>query len=402
MPFFSFKEKEELSLLIDVGNGTLTVALTLFSKNKQPKFLNSIKMPFVIGEKPDADRLLENMYSLLDSGLSKLLKDGTPKDPSDGKVYRISRAMVAYSSPWFILKTKHLSLSQDVPFFITKSFLDDIASKEEKIFKEELNKNDPEMKGSFEVIEKSIVHTKINGYNLDYSIGKKTKTLDAFLCLSVVTKSIIEKTMDTIMKYTHIGRDKVLMHTFPLVSFSVIRDILGNDSDFVIFDVTSEVTDVTLVQNSVVTQTASIPSGRNFIIRAIVREFNVSFEIAESMLSMSKNAKMDEKTGDKMQEIIANTEKEWNIYLENALSELSSDISLPANVYMTADEDIADIYFSFLKMPKMDRTEVWRKNIKIVHVNGDFLKNLYEVAPTVKVDEFIALSAVFFEKIWNK
>ena len=69
--------------------------------------------------------------------------------------------------------------------------------------------------------------------------------------------------------------------------------------------------------------------------------------------------------GAKIEEIFADVEKEWSIYLENGLSDLSPQFILPGNVYLTCDSDVENIYTNFLKLSKTDETAMFRKNIEI-------------------------------------
>lgn len=401
MAFLSFlgNQKEEVVLLVDIGNGTITAAFAGFKKGSKPRFIHSTKTSFPIMESPESAELIVSMNTGLESVLSILTKEGLTSKSWGNIPKKISKALVTFSSPWFILNTKHLHLAQENMFVITKSFLDDVVSKEEKIFEQELIKTNPGIKpDSFEIIEKSVVHSKINGYTVESSLGKKTKVFDAFLCMSIVGKGALDNVRNTLLHHFHVPKEKILVHTFPLVSFSVVRDMYLEVFDFLLMDITSEVTDISLVQNGVITKLGSFPSGRNFLIRQIIKTFNASPEIAESTLHLYTDKKLDDENTRLMEEVLINTEKEWSIYLENSLTDLSADMSLPSHVYITADPDVTSIYNDFLKLQKTDATAYFRQNAQIVPIDTELLKNLYTLVPGTRVDPFIALLSIFYSK----
>lgn len=392
---FLSERNNEVSLLVDIGNGSITASLVLFLDNKKPKFLYTTKSSFVVLEKPNAAELVDSMNRILDETLNTLVKDGFGNKYWSNKSKMVSRALVCFSSPWFIPKIKHIQIQRDSAFVITNDFLEDILSKEEKVFREELKKD-------FEVIEKSIVNIKINGYVLDKTIGKRARNFDAFLSMSVVSGSFIRKIRSIISKHTHISENNITSHTFPLVSFSVARDVFSNNPDFVLMDVTGEVTDLTLVQNDTIVGTSTFPSGRNYIIRQISKQFNTSYELSESTLRLYIAKKLDEDSIEKIEKILIEIEKEWAIYFENALLELSPHMLLPSKFYITSETDVSDVYKDFMTLSKTDATATIRKNLQITHIDQNTLAGLFENDSTTQVNEFIAILAIFYNKVRNK
>lgn len=395
---FSHSEKEQVALLIDVGNSVVTSSLVAFDGENIPKFLCSYATPFVISERPDASRLIESLMATLDAQMTVMMKNCFNHKYWQGKRNKINSALVSFSSPWFVFKTKHILITNEKDFIISESFLNEVTNKEETLFKTELSNNTEDQ---FEIIEKSLIHTKINGYSLNSIIGKKTKNLEAFLCLSALDKGILERVFNTVSRYSHIPNQNILVHTFPLVSFAVVRDNFETSGEFIVMDVTGDVTDLTLVQNSVIMQTVSMPSGRNFLIRQICRTFDVSAEIAESMLHMFNTDRMEDDGKLKMEELLTLVEKEWAIYFENALLELSPTLSLPTNVYLMSESDVAKIYQEFLKLQKLDATSMFRKNIKVKIIDENALATFIENQSTSKIDEFSGVLALFYKKLIN-
>src|SRR3989344_5778713 len=384
---FSFfgKENEETILLLHIGSGSITGAFGLYSTDKKPKILQSLRLPLDTDGELDITDASGKINSVINDVLSGLAKH-SPK---------ISDALVVFSSPWFGSKTRQINLSEERPFFITREFLEDIALKEEDLFKKQLRESDIKP-DSLLVIEKSITHTKVNGYSLDVILGEKTKIFEAFLSLAVVSKTIAEKVLNLAFKHFRLKENEVIVHTFPLVVSSVIRSSFDRDSNFVFLNIGEEVTSATLVSDNVLIHTATFPSGKNFILKQIGTAFNVSKEIAESTLQLYILDKTDDSTKNIMDKILNDVEKEWSIYFENAMLELSPDMKLPPKLYLTADSDVAAIFNNFIKLAKTDATVTYRENVEVVHIDQNILSSLYEVGNPNLGGEILGLMAIFF------
>ena len=395
---FQKEEKEQVSLVIDVGNSTVTCALVVFDGEALPVFLYSATEAFVVGERPDGPRLVEALNTALEFQLALLNKEGFVHKYWHSKKRELTSAIISFSSPWFVLKTKHLVISNEKEFVVTEAFLDSVMEKEEDLFKKELSNNTNE---AFEVVQKNIIHTKINGYTLRNTLGKRAKNLDAFLCMSAMDRAVVERVFDTVLRHSHIPKEKIAVHTFPIVSFTILRDFFSAGGDFLIMDITGDMADITLVQDSVIVQSVSMPSGRNFILRQVSKTFDVSIEIAESMLHLYNAGKTDESQAQKMQELVALIEREWAIYFENALLELSTTLSLPANLYLMAESDVLHIYKEFITLQKIDTTSSFRKTVNVLAVDELAVSKFYKNDSTGRVSEFIAFVALFYKKVLN-
>lgn len=392
------KNKDETVLLVNIGNGSISIASALFSDNKI-HFLYTSRHSFVVLEKPDAKVLSDSALRTLEEALDCFSTKGFDHKYWDYKEKRVSKILIVLSSPWFIPKIKHIQISKDTPFLISENFMNDILKKEEAIFKEELVKDLENQNISYEVVERSIVNVKINGYILKKNIGKTTKNFDAFLRMSVVSTEYIKKIKDLVQRFTHIDEGDLIFHTFPLASFVVARDIFSNNSSFILLDTTAEVTDLSLVQNESIVAMASFPSGRNYIIRQIAKAFNTSFDLAESTLRLYIEKKLDDQGVKKIENVLVSIEREWAIYFENSLLELSPQLVLPYKFYMTSDSDVVEIYKRFLSLSKTDTTSSIRKKMELIYLSQETLSNFYENDSRFQINEFIAILAIFYSRI---
>jgi hypothetical protein len=222
------------------------------------------------------------------------------------------------------------------------------------------------------------------------------------LCMSLIPKSIEEKVLDSIQKNTHIQKDNIIAHSFPLVLFTVIRDHFMHSSSFVTMDITSELTSLTFVSGDTIVANTSFPLGRNYIIRKIAEKSEVSTEIAESSFKLYIAKKLDDSMYKSINDTVLDIEKEWSIYFEDALTSLSKDLALPKTIFITGEEDVYSLVSEFIKIEKTDKTDIYRKGAIIVELTDTTLSHLYKKDFVYESDDFIAIESVFYSKIINK
>jgi len=392
-----FGKREEISLLIDIGNGSIAGALASFSENGKPKILFNTRKAFDITDTQSNAKLVENTYTLLNDILKEIMKDKVIKSS------KISDALISFSSPWFVLETKNIHISNDKPFIITKIFIEDVKNKQEALFKKKFEGSTEKsfQSHSVKVLDKAIISSKLNGYTLKNNIGKKTKIFDASICLSAVSKIVANKVLSIISKQTGIDQDGIVMNSFPLISYTVVRDFFITDNNYLIMDITGETTDITMVIDGVLVKNISFPLGRNFIIRQIAKRLNVSAEISESMFHLYTLDKVNDEDKNIIYEVLGSVENEWSISFGDALSDLSPNMVLPSKVFLTADDDVAPFYSDCMRLPKTDTTVIFRKNVNIIHINKQIISHIYENDLRVKTDEFIGLLAIFYNQSKN-
>ncbi len=392
-------KKEEIVLLIDIGSGSIGGAFVLYAGNSVPQLIYGSRIPFISGGQTVSSHPNEDDIKILvDSVLLDLLNVGFNQDYFKHADKKVHGALITFSSPWFVSKNKKIHIDHDTEFVITPKFLDSIVESEEKVFTEEINKKNRE--NTYSIIEKSVVHVKINGYTITDALGKVTKNLDAFLSFGAVLRTVMTSVNDSIFQKLYIPREKIFFHSFPLIAFSVLRDIYPVDANYLFMDVSGESTEISLIEDNVIVQTLSFPSGRNFILRQIAHVCNVPLEIAESTLALYNLKKTDDETSALIDGILIDIEKEWSIYLESTLLELSATMTLPTKLYITVDADVAPYYKNFLAQEKTDETGNFRKNVSVVSIDQTSLTGLYKGKINIPEDECIGLLAIFYKKMY--
>lgn len=402
MSIFSFGKKESMSLLVNIGNGGISVALVGFAKNQLPKVIYSTSSEFK-SEKSETTRLPSDAIELLDSLIKNTFDNSYSNVNWKNKSKNISNVVLSFSSPWVISKSKVIHLSKEKPFIVSKKFIENIIYEEEKLYKKELREN-PDIGNSNEFItaDKSVVHAKINGYFIDNCIEMKTDNLDLFLYMSVITKNIEDSVNSVIAKHINISPDKVIVNSAVFGLFSVMRDIFPTDSNYLFMNIDSEITDLVHVENHTIEALTTFPFGENSIIRQIAKSSNQPFETAKSQFSMFITNKSDSSIVPETEIAFQNSEKEWAVYLEDALSALSSNNDiLPRRMYLFSKDDITPVFSDLLKQEKNDTTHNFRKNLDIIDIPDSLFSSYYEKFFAGGVDRQMSILVIFCNRIFN-
>jgi hypothetical protein len=387
---------QELGLLIGIGNGSISSGLALFEPEKEPHLLLVQTKPFTILEKPEPAQLLENLSLLLSANLQEILIRASTQKIIHKKGKNLSRILISFSAPWFISKLKEFKIEEKRAFMLSGGFLERITSKEKSIFEQELSQSKTNDAKKFSVIETSMVTTVVNGQEVPDAIDREANLFEGSIYLSAVEEGLEKKVLDIVERETHIPLKKVMAHTFPLISFSVIQNYLTKESSYIILDITGETTEITLIAKNTIAGTASFAFGRHSIIRYIAKSLNVSLEIAASNLNLFMLNKSNDAAITSIGGILVFAENEWNKYLDDALRSLSAGNTLPKKVYVTTTSDTAMIFLDFLKLGKTKASMNWRENLDVVYINEETFSSHLTITPGVLEDEFISILALFY------
>jgi hypothetical protein len=388
------KEEEHVIAVFDIGNGSIGCSFVQLSKHHLPHILYSHREPITFIPRISSERLLETMLKLLKSVSNTVHHEAWKKYHKS-----VRSAHCIFSSPWYICETRILTIEKDKSFTITQNLIDTIIKKEEDEFIKALHEGKYEkvFGSDIHLLEKKVIHTRLNGYAVDDSIGKRSRLLELTFFSSFMSDSIIKGVEKILHTYFHFKT--IEHHTYALASWCAIRDIFPAHKDFLFLDITSEITDVMLTEAGILSETISFPAGRSMILRKIVDELTVPPEVALSFLNLYNKKAVDKEFKEKMDDIIKSVQDLWYKSFIETLTNIRKYRLIPKKIFITADADSAPIFLDILKRNISTELNVPQDMFDVVFLG----KNLVE--PTVSsiddqhTDAFIALESTFLNKI---
>lgn len=388
MGFFSdSKNKEELVLVFDVGSSSIGGALFYTQKSGIPKIILSMREPIVLLQNIDTDQL----FSLTLKSLSVLTQK-----IYDKKMGAPSRVVCVLSSPWYASQTRIIKFEKNTPFVFTSKLADSLIEKEVGIFSSEHLSNYVHIGNKVLPIELKNMKMMLNGYNAPQPLNQKAKELEMTIFISMSSEQFLQKVEETIRKYYNVKNIK--FSSFAMASFALARDMLIKEDDFLLVDIGGEVTDVAMVKKDVLRESVSFPMGPNYLIRGLAQGLKCSLDESASILSMYKDGHANDATMTKIDPVIASLKSEWLKRFQESLANLSNDISIPANIFITVDQELAEFFSGVIKSEQFSQYTLTESKFKITFFGAKELHGAASFADTVTRDAFTILESIYINR----
>ncbi|MEK7614662.1 MAG: hypothetical protein AAB428_03285 [Patescibacteria group bacterium] len=388
MALYTFKKEKENTLLIfDIGNGSVGGALVRKIIDKEGvtslKITASERVEVPLKERVNFENLLKNISKATGVVAERL------SQKTETRNFLMAYAVLA--SPWHASRTKIITLKKDKPFVFTKKIQDEILAKEMAFFKNEISAKNSDTPHEFSAIESNIINISLNGYNTSAPFDKEVNEASLVIYLTVSQKRVLGAIDDKIK--TFFPRTDVSFHSFPLAYFVAIRDIFPQKNDFLTVDVSGEITDVSLARGGILIETHSFPLGRNFFFRRAALTTGKTLDQAMSLHAMFTENVLSKKDKDEFAKAISEAKAEWLWSFRKAIADLSGNLYTPGEIFLTADNDISNLFTSWISEEEFSQHSSHQKFNVISLLSGS--KNAGN-------DQFLDIIALFAQKFTEK
>lgn len=392
MGIFSKRQKEgKLVLVFDIGSSSVGVALFRKENTGVPKILYSLREPILLEENISSSRLLFLTIRSLKSVASKISTSGKGAP---------NEIHVVLSSPWFASQTRVTKLEKNTPFIFTTKLADSLLEKEMNLFKEEHIKKYEGSEGELQPIEFKNMKTVLNGYPSPNPLGQKAHELEMNVFISMSSRIVLEKIEEAVFKYFH--TKEIKFSSFLMTSFAVARDMFVNQDNFLLVNIGGEMTDISMIKKDTLNEAISFPLGRNFIIRGVAKGLNCSLNEAQSILSLYKDGHAEDEAHLRLDSFIGKLKKEWVNKFQLALANISTDISIPATIFITVDSYLTDFFSEIIKTEQFNQYTLTESKFRVVFLGIQALHGiaLFEEDITIR-DPFLIIESIYINRFLN-
>lgn len=312
---------------------------------------------------------------------------------------RPAKIFCTLSSLWNTAQTREVSLSSMKSILVTKKILNQLTNKEARIVQKE--QEEKYGKNSVIVIEKNNMEVKLNGYVTNMPYNKKADKISLSLYTSVGQVNFIENIVQSVKDIFH--TDNIEFHTLSFVSFSAIRDMFPQKEDFLICDVSAEVTDISIIQDNILSETVSIPFGRNFLLREVMEYLSMNEEEAISRIRLFFDDKLNKKFYIQMKTVLDKVEDKWKNKINELFSSLSKHAPFPSDIFLTAGDSVGEWFNKVLINQTFGGKEYNSEKftLSVFPLNVLFLRQFTSFEGVVVRDPFLMLEAIFIDKLLN-
>ena len=384
------KGKSELVAVFDIGSSSVGGALLEMNKSGAPKIIYSIREPILLEENINADRFLFLTLKSFDFVANKIatLGLGAPKN-----------FFCVLSSPWYASQIRTISLQKNTPFLFTSKFADTLIAKEVALFEEQHLVKNINVPNKTRIIELKNIETILNGYSTPEPIGQKAKELEMIIFVSIGGEQILLKMEEVVAKHFH-SKD-IKFSSFVLTSFAVVRDLFADKKDFLLVDISGEVTDISIVKNGILRGSVSYPLGHNFMIRGVASLLRSTLSNAKSFISLYKDGHAEASTVKKLDKILGKLRTEWLKSFQESLVGLSNDISIPSTVFVTADQDLADFFSETIKAEQFNQYTLTDSKFEVTFLSTAVLAGTVFFGENVARDPFLIIESIYINRLFH-
>ena len=378
------KEKDELALVFDIGSSSVGGALFWTQKSGIPKIIFSIREPIALEEELNIDRFLSLTLQSLGVVANKFHKAGlgAPK-----KIFCV------LSSPWYVSQTRKIRLEKNTPFTFTSKLADSLIQKEINIFEEERLADYVRNDSKVRVIEIKSIKTILNGYTTDQPLNQKTKEVEITVFISISPEQILDKMANVISQ--HFKHKDMEFSSFVITSLAVTQSVFTDQEDFLLVDIGGEMTDISMIKKNVLRESISFPIGPNFIIRGVASVLHCTLDEAKSLISLHKDGHMDYRTKQKLEPVISELKKYWLKKFQESLANLSNDISMPATIFVTVDQDLEDFFSETIQTEQFSQYTLTESKFKVTFLNPQALHGIAFFKENIIRDPFLIIESIY-------
>ncbi|MBK5215301.1 MAG: hypothetical protein JJE53_00625 [Candidatus Pacebacteria bacterium] len=382
---FSSQKKERVVAIFDIGSGSVGGALVKIPANNQgiPIIIKSVPNNEIKFSKDlNFNSLLKNMTSALYLTAHSLYlkKSGAPDE-----------IFCVMSSPWYLSETRIIKMTRDKPFLFNKRLADDLINKEITSFYEIYKNKYGNSEGSPEILDKNIMNVSLNGYKIIDPLGKRGKSLEISMFISLSPKLCLDSIRNTLSRVHH--HIDVNFSSFTVATYLAVRDKYINQDSYLLLDISGEITDVGIVSDGVLKAVLSFPFGKRTFYNQICSKLEIELRDAKELFKLYRSNSLSIDYRKKVEPVFKSIEKSWNESFYQCIASLPKTLMLPNTIFLTADNDIKNWFADVL------RNEVYIQPLKtnhkctVISIDGPEFLNMCGVKDGV-CDPFLMIEAI--------
>lgn len=389
MLFWGKKENSnsDIRLAIDLGSGSVGAVLShtrIKEGVQKTDILASARVPVFFKDDLNFDIYIKGMAGALQKVLTELhnLHLGTPRYIS-----------IFLRAPWYSAQVRHITSTRDKDFLVTHTLLSEMINKESALFESSANAKYQELHNTLEIIEEKTLSVELNGYPVNRPIGARVKSLALSFYISASPKMVLETIKESIRAvYPH---RKTTFHSYLLSLYVLLRDFIGKEEDFIFLDIGAEISELSIIKNGVLAQSATFPLGIHNVVRALMSQYGISFEEAYSKMRMYSEEVLTLDEQKKISDILKSVNERWVSEFSNGLTTLMKNGTVPSVLYLSTDEAISNWSKSVIENEVFHRYTATDRAFEVIPIETKLFTDHIRLGPNVTRDAFLAAEALY-------
>lgn len=383
---FGKHTNKKVFLTLDMSSASVGGALVALSDGNPPHILFCDRIEIPHQKEPDVDFLITATEKTIDAVLTKAMRRGTPNGIA-----------CFFASPWYVAQTRTIHIAKEKPTTITEETLRSIITKEQETFRHSHLAAYAKGFDGAEIIERRIMDVRLDGYSVASPFGKRARDIHASFFVSIVPETAVLRYDERIRRiFPHAT---ITHHTFPFAAFSTLRDHFTNEPDFLLIDVTREITDISMVIDGTLVESVSFPLGTRTLTSTVRHIVHAGEKDVATLLHMHKKGIAEKRTALKMEEALFRAQTEWGEGVTDVFKKLSANIQIPHTIFLIAENGVASFFKQFLEEEKFGQSALTESSFRVRLVDDDMANVFAKSETSARNDPQCALEAAFMARV---
>ena len=307
------KDLAKKSLILHIGSDRVTGTLAIFSNNDRPHVVEMAEKEVrLTSHETEAEFM--NLFRKAAVEVATALTHG--ERGKGGGHFVPEHVYVSLESPWFTGQTRTIYYSKKDPFIFSENLAHTLIDEDFAQYKKtaEAAFGEP-----LQVIDKSVITTKLNGYAVESAYGKKAREATIAYYASLAPKFFIDSLCEDLER---VLRGKIRFFSSPAALSGALYMTLEHYKKLLVISIGGEVTELLYLENGVLVNTGSFPSGRNFLIRTLGDQLKQNPLEIFSLLNMCASGRAHDTMVKKVDRIVEIVENSWRKQLRGGVHDV--------------------------------------------------------------------------------
>ncbi|MEN9582117.1 MAG: hypothetical protein RL641_71 [Candidatus Parcubacteria bacterium] len=328
------------SLILHIGSDRVIGALGIFSNNDRPHIVEIAEKEVRLGEQ-ESELQFMKLFRDVTSKVAEILSRGGHFTPEH--IY------ISLESPWFTGQTRTIYYSKKTPFIFTENISHSLIDQDFKQYKTEAEEAFGE---KLQMLDKSVIVTKLNGFQVSSPIGKKAREVSISYYASLSPKLFLDNLCEDLEK---VLRGKIRFFSSSASLAGALYMTLERYKKLLVVSIGGEVTEVLYLENGILINNSTFPSGRNFLLKTLGNELKQNPLEIFSLLNLCSAGRAHENVTRKVDQIVGVVEKVWRKQLRKSVHDVIGPVHSDIPVMTVGSQDTLSLFKNMVNNEHLTR-----------------------------------------------
>lgn len=406
--FFSYghrNKKDALTVIFTIGSARVTgsIVSTKRTEDDELTIYYTTESTLAYQDDLDLERFTRSMLSALMEVAMRVQQEGlqAAREQTSHSA-KLGYFACVFTAPWYISQTHTVTLKRKQDFVVKESLIQKMLRDEIQTFQDAIKERKDSLaqfSAESAVADAHVLKTALNGYHTKDPLGKTAHTLSLTLYISLMSKTVLTKVQGIVGDVFHTDSVSILSST--LVTYLGIESFFKTPDDYLILETHGEVTDVTIVEERALSESASFPSGTNSAIRHVTRKIKRSPQDILSRIKLMARARVNRESPESqlIEQHLFEYISEWLEQLHTTLERVSGGKPVPQTAFLSIDPQWQTLYMTALKQQSSELITFSDRPFTVASFDDPKIRQLVTLGKQGRFLPLMVLVALMHKKI---